>query len=387
MTQNKLPEGWQEVGFLGCLDKEASNNKLKLQQKEFLEEGKYPIIDQGEEFIAGYTNDESKIYSEKLPVVIFGDHTRIFKFVNFQFALGADGVKILVPNKYVNAKYLYYGLNKLKIPSAGYSRHYKFLKELKIPFPFKNGKPDLERQKKIVSILEKAERLKQKRQGADKLIQEYLKAVFYEMFGDPVKNEKKWRLIRLEDISEEIQPGFAYGQFSDNEGVVHIRPFNISPEGFLDLNQIKYVPKEAIKSERYILSKGNLIVNTTNSLELVGKTTLFNLNKKYCFSNHMTKISLNKSITNSHFLWFVLNRYWKANKFSNLIKSWVNQVGIDSYLLKNLKIPLPPLPLQQKFARIVERVEKMKEKQKQSKEKIDELFNSLMQKAFNGELV
>ena len=97
--KSKLPDGWQEVEFSECIEKEASNNKLKIPQGKFLEEGKQPIIDQGEEFTAGYTNDETKVYNKKLPVVVFGDHTRILKFVDFPFSLGADGVKILVPKK------------------------------------------------------------------------------------------------------------------------------------------------------------------------------------------------------------------------------------------------------------------------------------------------
>ena len=163
MKTKQLPKDWKEVEFLDCLEKEASNNKLKIQGKNFLEEGKYPIIDQGEGFIAGYTNDESKIYSEKLPVVIFGDHTRIFKFINFAFALGADGVKILVPKKNIDAKYLYYVLRNLYLPSAGYSRHYKFLKSKKILLA------PLQTQKKIVQILKQAEQLKQRREQSDKL--------------------------------------------------------------------------------------------------------------------------------------------------------------------------------------------------------------------------
>ena len=127
--KTKLPEGWREVEFLDSLENEASNNKLKIQGNDFLETGKYPIIDQGKIFIAGYTNDKSKVYSEKLPAVIFGDHTRIFKFVDFPFALGADGVKILVPKKEIDVKYYFFYLRNLPILSAGYSRHYKFLKE------------------------------------------------------------------------------------------------------------------------------------------------------------------------------------------------------------------------------------------------------------------
>ena len=98
-----LPEGWDIKNFTDCIEKEASSNKLKIPKHEFQDEGEYPIIDQGAEYIAGYTNDSSKVYNGDLPIVIFGDHTRIFKFVDFPFALGADGTKILVPNSRLTA--------------------------------------------------------------------------------------------------------------------------------------------------------------------------------------------------------------------------------------------------------------------------------------------
>ncbi|MBT7392091.1 restriction endonuclease subunit S, partial [archaeon] len=129
--KTKLPEGWKEKIFIDCIEKEASSNKLKIPKQNFLEEGKYAIIDQGNKYIAGYTNDEDKIYSGILPIIIFGDHTRKFKFIDFKFALGADGTKILIPKKGINPKYFYYFLKNLKIPNHGYSRHYKFLKEAK----------------------------------------------------------------------------------------------------------------------------------------------------------------------------------------------------------------------------------------------------------------
>lgn len=146
---------FERIEFSKCLEKGASNNNLKLPGKDFLEKGKYPIIDQGEKFIAGYTNDNLKVYNKKFPVIIFGDHTRILKFVNFPFALGADGVKILVPKNNFNPYYFYYCLKLINIKSAGYSRHYKFLKYKKIPLP------PLPLQQKFANLVEKVEKMKE----------------------------------------------------------------------------------------------------------------------------------------------------------------------------------------------------------------------------------
>ena len=90
--------GWSFFPLETVIDKISTNGK-KIKQKEYIVEGKYPVIDQGADFIGGYTNDESKVLRCDLPVVVFGDHTKILKLVRFHFVPGADGVKVLLPHK------------------------------------------------------------------------------------------------------------------------------------------------------------------------------------------------------------------------------------------------------------------------------------------------
>ena len=110
-----------------------------------------PVVDQGQSLVAGFVNDLSSACKVELPVIVFGDYTRALKYVDFAFAMGADGTKILVPAVESDVKYLYYALKSLNIRSAGYSRHFKFLKEKRIPFP------PLAEQKRIAAILDAAD--------------------------------------------------------------------------------------------------------------------------------------------------------------------------------------------------------------------------------------
>jgi type I restriction enzyme S subunit len=127
---------WERKNFNECIIKGKGLQLKGILQKEYKESGKYPIIDQGKDLICGYTDDQINIYKEELPVIIFGDHTRIFKYINFPFAIGADGTKVLIPNKnIILTKYFYYALSSFKIRNLGYSRHYKLLKKLDIPIP------------------------------------------------------------------------------------------------------------------------------------------------------------------------------------------------------------------------------------------------------------
>lgn len=118
-----LPWEWEVIEFKKCVNK-GRIKVGKVKQQEYKTYGKYPIIDQGQNLIAGYWDDEKDVYQGKLPVIIFGDHTRIIKYVNFPFVAGADGAKVLSPNTLVVfPKFFYYTLLNLKIPSRGYNRH------------------------------------------------------------------------------------------------------------------------------------------------------------------------------------------------------------------------------------------------------------------------
>ncbi len=165
---------------------DCTGGQTKILRSEYEATGVFPVIDQGKDFSNGFTSDESKLYRGKLPLVLFGDHTREIKFVDQRFALGADGVKALEPKPNLAAKFLYYYLLKSPVETRGYSRHFKYLKEKNVPLP------PLPEQDRIVEILDHADTLRQQRRQADALSKRILPALFHEMFGDPKAAHEKW---------------------------------------------------------------------------------------------------------------------------------------------------------------------------------------------------
>jgi len=128
--ENKgLPKGWDTAPF-GLLFKNVTSSNLKLQQKLYNVSGKHPVIDQGKELIGGYTDKGELLQPASSPLIVFGDHTRCVKFVDFKFVQGADGVKVLSPSQHINPIYSFYLLKATKLPDKGYSRHFKFLREI-----------------------------------------------------------------------------------------------------------------------------------------------------------------------------------------------------------------------------------------------------------------
>ena len=133
ILKREIPEGWWEVKRLGEILKK-NETTIKINAKDYLLSGSIPIIDQSSDFICGYTNEISAlIKASNIPAIIFGDHTRILKFIDFDFARGADGTQILFSNNEKMPQYLFYhSLLKIDLSNYGYARHFKFLKEQKI---------------------------------------------------------------------------------------------------------------------------------------------------------------------------------------------------------------------------------------------------------------
>ncbi|WP_052573924.1 restriction endonuclease subunit S [Haloferula sp. BvORR071] len=139
---------WRTKPFEDCI--EAVKYTRKIPRADFLGEGLYPVVSQEAEFVNGYWNDKNDVFEISSPLIIFGDHTQVIKYVDFDFVLGADGVKILQPREFLHPRFFFYQLQAADFPSLGYARHYRLLKELAIRFPAPSE------QQRIVAILDEA---------------------------------------------------------------------------------------------------------------------------------------------------------------------------------------------------------------------------------------
>ena len=139
----EIPGNWEWIGATTPAIMVSDQGK-KVQTKDILEAGKYPVVDQGKMFIRGYCDNFDKVISVAEPIVLFGDHTRETKFIDFDFVVGADGVKLLQPIC-IDPRFYFLVLRWLPLESRGYARHFKLLKAARIPLP------PLAEQKRIVA--------------------------------------------------------------------------------------------------------------------------------------------------------------------------------------------------------------------------------------------
>ena len=319
-----------------CLVK--SLKAVKIKQSEYLPVGKYPIISQEEDFISGYTDDERALIHLAHPIVIFGDHTRVIKYIDFDFAVGADGVKVLVPKAFLVPKFFYYVLHWLDIPSAGYSRHFKFLKEKSIPVP------PLEEQERIVRRLDLASEVVEKQKAALSELDALASALFYASFGDQFKRNER---VLLKDIAEYFG-GLSYKpEEIKDEGTIVLRAGNIqNSELFLEDDLVRVVSNNLQKK---LVKEGDILMCSSNgSARLIGKVAMIpKLNEKMSFGSFMRII---RSRYN-HFLFYFFRSEFFREQLTGISTSTINQ--ITGKMMDEIKVVLPPLEEQEAFAKKV----------------------------------
>lgn len=344
----------------------------KIPTNEYLERGMHPIIDQGQKEIAGYSNEEAGLFCD-VPAIIFGDHTRVIKYVDTPCFLGADGVKLLKAKKSdANYKYLFYALSSADIPNTGYNRHFKWLKEVEIPTHTENEQND------IVAVLDKVSGLIALRKRQLTKLDELVKARFVELFGDMAHSNNK---ICLEEISDFVTVGIANSAthaYADS-GVVMLRNQNIK-ENYLDENDLIYItPDFAQKYGSKQLAENDILVIRTG---YPGVACL--VPKKYegcqTFTTLIVRLK-DSTLAHANYVCHYINSSF-GKDYVEQSKVGVAQQNFGAKALAKMPIAVPPVELQKQFATFVEQTDKSKVVVQKALDEAQLLFDSLMQKYF-----
>ncbi len=369
-----MREGWKIIPFEHSIQKVKYTTKVP--SSDYLPEGEYPIVSQEEGLISGYWNNSADVFHHSKPVVIFGDHTRIIKYVDFDFVLGADGVKILLPVEGLSAKFLSYYLKWYKVPSLGYSRHFKLLKEASVPVP------PVQDQEKIVAELDCLASIiaNKKKQLAE--MDNLAQSIFYDIFGDPLANEKEWNTYTIGSICSDVRYGTSRAA-CDGGHYKYLRMGNLTYVGEIDITNIKYIDIPDNEIDKCIVRKGDVLFNRTNSLDLVGKTCLFDFDENMVIAGYIIRVRLCPAVNPVYFV-SVLNTSQMKKLLKSIAKGAVNQANINAKEFQSIEIPIPPKILQEEFSRKIEKIKKQKELIEKSIAETETLFNSRMDYWFNN---
>lgn len=284
----------------------------------------------------------------------------------------------------LNVKYLYYFVDKniaylRQQAIGGIIKYIKLenLTSLKIPCF------SMEKQKKIVTILDKVNALiefqKKRLEELDNLVQ----SVFYEMFGDPVENEKGWKKGYIKDTVASINYGTSAPASIKGE-YKYIRMNNITYSGYMDFKDLKYIDLASKIVEKYLVKKGDLLFNRTNSKELVGKTAIYSLAEPMVIAGYIIRVRVNE-LYDSRYIWGYLNCTHGKAYLRNLCRNIVGMANINAKEFQSIPLLLPPLSLQTRFAAIVEKIEQQKALVKKALQESEDLFQRLMQDLFRPE--
>lgn len=225
----------------------------KIKQKDYLKEGSFPVIDQGQTIIGGYSNDSTKCVNGVLPLLVFGDHTRCVKYITFPFCAGADGTKILQPKAGINPRYLYYGTRYLVLtmPDRGYARHYQYIEKMDLPVP------TLPVQERIVARID--ELFSQLDAGVETLkktkaqLAVYRQAVLKEAFAG-CANKVPFKQIMDSCLGKMLDKEKNRGIMQNYLRNANVRWFNF------DLSDVSQMRIEEDEHERFSIVKNDLII-------------------------------------------------------------------------------------------------------------------------------
>lgn len=347
---------------------------VKVVTSEYGENGKNIIVDQGQGDIAGYTDREEGLFSD-VPVIIFGDHTRIIKYVDKPFFLGADGVKVIkCKDLNANYKYLFYALKNARIPDTGYNRHFKWLKAVKIKYP------DYREQEKIVQILDLVNDILKKRKAEIEFLNDLTKARFVEMFGDE-NNSKNWDVVNVEEVADVqvgvvIKPSQYYTDKS--EGVRTFRSLNIGAGFIKDIDWVYFTKEGHQKNSKSILKKDDLLIVRSGA-----PGTACVVTEEYAGCNAVDIIIAHPDCkkVNPYYLCTFTNMPHGKKQIDEGIGGAAQQhFNVGKY--NKLQLMLPPKTLQDEFVGFVKQVNKSKVAVQKSLDETQLLFDSLMQKYF-----
>ena len=343
---------WKKLGEVKEI--KVISAKTKLKKTEYNIEGKYPIIDQGQDFIVGYTNRESALFDLD-EYVIFGDHTESVKYVDFRFAQGADGIKVLKANEsYIKPRYLYHVILNFYEKQGKYMRHFSLLKQTEIPIP------SLETQEKIVEILDKftnyvtelqselQSRTKQYTYYRDKLLsEEYLVKVTKEM-----EEDRRLNVVTLGEIGEFTRGNGLQKKDFQEEGnpVIHYGQI-YTKYGFVADKVLSYVSDEIFSKLRKAQKNDILIATTSENIEDVGKSVVWLGEDEIGFSGDMYSYHTEQ---NSKYIAY----YFQTNAFQKQKErkaTGTKMIRIHADDMEKFEIPLPPLSLQNKIVKVLDK--------------------------------
>lgn len=434
-----IPEGWKPGLFASIVDK-ISTNKKKIKESDYLGEGRYPVVDQGQTLISGYSNNKECLIEVDGTVVVFGDHTRIVKQISTSFVPGADGIKVLKAKENIEPRFLFwltYYLSQL-LPSKGYARHYQYIDDSKIASPnfdvqkkiankidllfseidagiqeLQNAKQKLELYKQ--SILNSAVQGKlvpqdTKDEPASKLM-ERIRAEKEKLIKEktlkkekqlppidlsevPFELPKGWEWVRIGELLHHIEAGKSFKCDERRPQGTQIGVVKVSSVtwGEYDENESKTCTDSKMINEDFFIAEGDFLFSRANTIELVGAAVIAGLvTRKNMLSDKILRLIFIENKLNEWILLNLRTQYGRQQiqDYSSGNQDSMRNIGQDG--IRKIIVPIPPLSAVKKIIDMYQKYNDTTKSQATEFEKtyqvVSILKQSVLKSAFEGKLI
>lgn len=389
-----MSERWTSASVADCLVPVSVVGKSKIQSRDYKPKGQFPVIDQGQEQIAGWTDDVSAVIDSPLPLVVFGDHTRAFKFADTPFARGADGTQLLRPKPGIDPRFFFYACRALDLPARGYNRHFTVLKEKELSYP-----TNCDEQKSIAVALRQTELALNKQSELLQTLKDLKQATMRELFtrglrGEPQKETEiglvpeSWKECPLGEIAD-----IAYGAQAavanatdPSIGTLILTNVNLDLDGHINLEKKRYYKVPAAHQERLSLTNGDVLFNwRSGSADHIGKTVYFDLDGEFTYSSFILRFRPYRSVSGKYlFRWLTqlrINGFFTTQRNVSSINSVFN-----ASLSETIPVWFPKDDEQAEIVCILDALDRKIVLHKQKRAVLEELFQSLLHKLMTGEI-
>lgn len=387
---NHHPNDWTPQTIGDCISVLSLSGKPKVPTTAYKHSGQFPIVDQGQGLIAGWTDDAAGLIATDLPVIVFGDHTRAIKYLERPFVRGADGTQVLKPRADIDPLFLYYACRSVDVPSRGYNRHFSVLKSLGIAVP--SERAEQERIGLVMRAVEAADTRQAMLADTNLTLKQ---AVMRELFarglrGEPQKETEiglvpaTWEVRRLED-DHDIAGGGTPLRSVDaywtggtipwvktaevNYSVIRSTEEHITQEG-LDNSSAKLLPP------------GTLLIAMFGQGVTRGRVAILGI-EATC-NQACAAVRPRNDRVDTRFLYHLL-----TSKYEDLrqLAHGGQQQNLNIDIVRNFRVAVPTTTdEQQEMVAILDAIDRKIDIHRRKKAVLEELFRSLLHKLMTGEV-
>lgn len=389
-SESRYP--WRTLAIEECLTRGGHKRFPSLPLDRYRQTGEFPIIDQSSSEIAGWTDCEAVVVKDDLPVVVFGDHTRVFKYVDFPFATGADGTKILrANNEILDPRFFYYALQSVQIPNKGYNRHYRYLRDLSLTFPTSKAE-----QQAIARVLDAVQKAKQARQQELALERERKAALMEHLFthgahGEPTKQSQigeipeSWKVTELREVAR-IGNGSTPKRSDERYWKAGTIPWITSTQIHdVVIQHANELVTETARKECHLplVPKGSVVVAITGQGKTLGNAALLAIDT--CINQHLAYIQFERSPVRAEFALVYLQS--KYDYLRGIASGGGSTKGaLTCGFLKTLRVPVPSLKEQSAISEMLLGCEEKCRCLERELAVLDELFKAMLEELMTGRL-